>query len=94
MNNNNLIVISAPLWEELLSEIAEIKNTLNRNRHIVDDVWLSSEEARKQLRVSVKTWQTYRDERRITFSQFGRKIYVKKSDLDNFMESHKIGPRK
>ena len=37
-----------------------------------------------------KQFQKYRNERRIAFSQFGRKIYVKRSDLDRFLESHRI----
>ena len=53
--------------------------------------WIESEEARKILGVSQKTWQTYRDSRAIPFSQFGRKIYVKQADLDAFLESHRIG---
>ena len=52
--------------------------------------WIESEEARKILGVSPKTWQTYRDTRVLPFSQFGRKIYVKQADLDAFLESHKI----
>ena len=53
--------------------------------------WIESEEARKMLGVSQKTWQTYRDSRAIPFSQFGRKIYVKQADLDAFLDAHKIG---
>jgi len=95
MNKNNLIVISAPLWEELRNDITEIKSRLDENENLTEkDFWLSSEEVKKQLHISAKTWQTYRDERRIPFSQFGRKIYVKKSDLSAFMEEHKIQPRK
>ncbi len=95
MNNSNLVVISAPLWDELRKDITEIKSKLEDNDSIAEkDVWLSSEEVKKQLHISAKTWQTYRDERRIPFSQFGRKIYVKKSDLDSFIEEHKIYPRK
>lgn len=52
--------------------------------------WIESDEARKMLGVSPKTWQTYRDTRVLPFSQFGRKIYVKQADLDAFLESHKI----
>ena len=33
---------------------------------------------------------TYRDQHRVPFSQYGRKIYVKKADLVSFMESNKI----
>lgn len=55
-----------------------------------DDEWLTSEEARKILGVSPKTWQNYRDRGIIPFSQTGRKIYVLRSDLDNYLKSHRI----
>ena len=60
----------------------------------INSQWVESTVARKLLGVSQKTWQTYRDERRIPFSQFGRKIYVKRADLETFMESHYITARK
>ena len=55
-----------------------------------DDEWLTSEEARKILGGSPKTWQNYRDRGIIPFSQTGRKIYVLRSDLDNYLKSHRI----
>lgn len=55
-----------------------------------DDEWLTSEEARKILGVSPKTWQNYRDRGIIPFSQTGRKIYVLRSDLDDYLKSHRI----
>ena len=58
-----------------------------------DDEWLSSEEARQILGVSPKTWQNYRDRGIIPFSQTGRKIYVLRSDLDNYLKSHRIERR-
>ena len=58
-----------------------------------DDEWLSSEEARQILGVSPKTWQNYRDRGVIPFSQTGRKIYVLRSDLDNYLKSHRIARR-
>ena len=57
------------------------------------DEWLTSEEARKILGVSSKTWQNYRDQGVIPFSQTGRKIYVLRSDLDNYLKSHRIKRR-
>lgn len=56
--------------------------------------WLESEEAQKLLGVSPKTWQNYRDQRLIPFSQIGRKIYVNRADLDAFLRSHRIGASK
>ena len=52
--------------------------------------WIESEEARKYLGVSQRTWQAYRDERALPFSQFGRKIYVKRADIEAFLQAHAI----
>ncbi|WP_371683026.1 helix-turn-helix domain-containing protein [Barnesiella sp. WM24] len=41
-----------------------------------------------------KTWQNYRDQRLIPFSQIGRKIYVNRTDLDAFLRQHRIGAQK
>ena len=80
------------------SELDEITSRLDELKELVKGKaqqealgrWIESEEARKILGVSPKTWQTYRDTRALPFSQFGRKIYVKQADLDAFLESHKI----
>lgn len=56
--------------------------------------WIESETARKILGVSPKTWQNYRDQRLIPFSQIGRKIYVNRTDLDAFLRKHRIDSRK
>ena len=71
-----------------LAEMIETRNVSDRNAE-----WLESEAARKLLGVSPKTWQNYRDQRVIPFSQIGRKIYVNRADLDTFLRRHRIGPR-
>ena len=89
-----MVVLPKSVWEELTSEIKSLKNILQKkNEEEVNNQWIESTQARKLLGVSAKTWQTYRDERRIPFSQFGRKIYVKRADLEAFMESHYIQSR-
>lgn len=65
-----------------------------RNAEDANSEWIESEDARKILGVSPKTWQNYRDKRIIPFSQIGRKIYVNRADLDAFLRSHRIGARK
>lgn len=86
-----MVVLPKSVWEELTLEIKSLKNILQKkNEEEVNNQWIESTQARKLLGVSAKTWQTYRDERRIPFSQFGRKIYVKREDLNSFMESHYI----
>lgn len=89
-----MVVLPKSAWEAVTSELQEIKNLFQKkSEEEVNNQWIESVEARKILGVSAKTWQTYRDERRIPFSQFGRKIYVKRADLEAFMEKHYINSR-
>ena len=89
-----IVVLPKSVWEAVTTELHEIKNLFQKkSEEEVNNQWIESVEARKILGVSAKTWQTYRDERRIPFSQFGRKIYVKRADLEAFMEKHYINSR-
>ena len=99
MRNNHSFPNSQPinmvvLPKETLDEIMEVVHRAAENQQTSskakDDEWLSSEEARQILGVSPKTWQNYRDRGIIPFSQTGRKIYVLRSDLDNYLKSHRI----
>ena len=55
--------------------------------------YLTSKQVCEELDISSRQFQKYRDERRIAFSQFGRKIYVRRSDLNAFIASHRIASR-
>lgn len=57
------------------------------------DEYLTSKEVCEELGISSRQFQKYRDERWIAFSQFGRKIYVRRSDLNAFIASHRIASR-
>ncbi len=57
------------------------------------DEYLTSKQVCEELGISSRQFQKYRDERRIAFSQFGRKIYVRRSDLNAFIASHRIRSR-
>lgn len=89
-----MVLLPQNEWEGLKQKLEELaKLVTNRNQSDMMNEWIESGEARKMLGVSPKTWQTYRDNRIIPFSQFGRKIYVKKADLEAFMQSHYITAR-
>lgn len=91
MKKLEIILIPKPIWEAICNDIAIIKSKLEAICPATGcDEYLSSEDARKFLGVSKRTWQTYRDEHVVPFSQFGRKIYVRKADLVSFMEKNKI----
>lgn len=87
----SMVMISQEAWESLTNEIKAIRDELrSKSEEEMKKQWIESTEARKMLGVSPKTWQNYRDNRVLPFVQFGRKIYVKKGDIDTFMESHYV----
>lgn len=89
-----MAVIPQSVLSELTEGIGEIKELLsNKTAEELNSQWIESGKARQMLGVSQKTWQTYRDKRIIPFSQFGRKIYVKRADLEAFMDKHYITSR-
>lgn len=87
-----MLVVPEKEWRNLHDTLERIINLITRRN--ADDLgheWIESETARKILGVSPKTWQNYRDQRLIPFSQIGRKIYVNRADLDTFLRQHRIG---
>lgn len=88
-----LVVVPQTWLDTLLIKVQSMETLLQKKNEEVSNQWIESAQVRKMLGISAKTWQTYRDERRIPFSQFGRKIYVKQSDLESFMQEHYINAR-
>lgn len=86
-----MAVVPEAFLSKLAEGLEEVKNLLSeKKKEELNSQWVGSSIARKMLGVSQKTWQTYRDKRIIPFSQFGRKIYVKRADLEAFLEGNRI----
>lgn len=86
-----MVMLPQSELEAIKKKIDEVASLIvTRNNDEANSEWIESGEARRKLKVSQTTWQNLRDERRIPFSQFGRKIYVKKADLQAFMEANYI----
>ncbi len=102
MNNNTtpaaippVVVLPESEWKGIKDLLLEVKDTLQTKSDTeINSQWIESTEARKMLGVSAKTWQDYRDKRLIPFSQFGRKIYVRRADIEAFLQQHYIKARK
>ena len=89
-----LLVVPEEEWRNLHDTLKQIIDLITRrNADDSGSEWIESDEARKLLGVSQKTWQNYRDQRLIPFSQIGRKIYVNCADLDAFLRNHRIGSK-
>ena len=80
------------LRADLINTVREELAKANVSDGNVDE-YLTSKEVCEELGISSRQFQKYRDERRIAFSQFGRKIYVRRSDLNAFIASHRIASR-
>jgi excisionase family DNA binding protein len=60
------------------------------NPYLRSQKWLTGDEVIHLLGVSKRTLQNYRDQRILPFSQSGRKIYYKASDIEAYLEAHYI----
>lgn len=91
-----LITITSDDFEQLKADlINSVREELAKANvsSVVADDYLTSKQACEELGISSRQFQKLRDERRIAFSQIGRKIYVKRSDLNAFIASHRIRSR-
>lgn len=88
-----MVVLPQETLDEIMSVVKRAADIQQASSSAQNDEWLSSEEARQILGVSPKTWQNYRDRGIIPFSQTGRKIYVLRSDIDEYLKSHRITRR-
>ena len=87
-----MLLIPQEEWQSLHEKLDRLTDMVEKTQKGSSNCdWLESEEARKLLGISPKTWQNYRDQRLIPFSQIGRKIYVNQADIDNFLHKHRIG---
>lgn len=95
VSSMTMIMVPEEEWRNLHDTLEQIIDLITRrNADDSSSEWIESEDARKLLGVSPKTWQNYRDQRLIPFSQIGRKIYVNRADLDAFLCKHRIDARK
>ena len=91
----SIVALPEQEWADIKSLLQEVRETLRtKTKEEINSEWVESTTARKILGVSTRTWQDYRDKRVIPFSQFGRKIYVRRADIESFMKQHYINSRK
>jgi len=88
MDNINFTIIEYSKLEELLTKVNKVYELLQNERQSVDKLY-SNEDACKYLQACAKTLQNYRDDGLIGFTQIGRKIYYKQSDLNMFLNTYK-----
>lgn len=88
------IILCSEELNEILTGLRSIQkavNALQEQRGYNPNELLTSKRVMEILHISSRTWQTYRDKKVIPFVQRGRKIYVRRKDLDDYIESKIIG---
>ena len=87
---DSIIVLNLEDLRTVMHEIlAEYQETHRKD----EEEYLTVEETSRILNISTKTRRKYRKMRLIPYVQRGRKIYVKRTDLDAFQEANRIGSK-
>lgn len=87
----NFAVVPNDFIQDVVSRMSNLENILKQKEKIEDDNQiLDSEGVMRLLKISRRTWQTYRDRKLIPFSQIGNTIWVLKKDIYDFLESSRI----
>ena len=90
-----LNVLPEEVINQIKNDLQEIKESFGkRKEEDFADSFIDSKKIPKLLNISLKTWQNYRDKRKIPFIQFGSKIWVKRIDLEAFLDKHYITNKK
>jgi hypothetical protein len=87
-----VITVEVRAYKELLQTISEIKSAVDsKNRsQPLSERWLDISETCILLKISKRTLQSYRDNKILSFSQIGGKIYFRASDIESLLNSHYV----
>ncbi|MDR2953738.1 MAG: helix-turn-helix domain-containing protein [Prevotella sp.] len=92
MENDNIILISQPVFEEMLSRLETLARRVDYlhekyKRKKLEDR-LNGEQVCSILNIKPRTLQTYRDTGKISFTQIDRKISYRVSDVNRFLREN------
>lgn len=90
---NRILIVDADKFDDLIAKVDRLYESLSINKEKSEEEYLDSKEVMKTLGICQKTWQTYRDKKIIPYTKIGRKVYVRRSDLDKFMQANIINSR-
>ncbi|MBU8882371.1 DNA-binding protein [Flavobacteriaceae bacterium JJC] len=82
------IVLSADQFSELVTKINELIEKFERGTAAHRETFVDNKKFLEIMGVSQRTGQAWRDEGKIAFSQVGKKIYYKMSDVEKFLNEH------
>jgi hypothetical protein len=75
-------------FERLSAEIKELQNTFLNKQDFITDPFIDNTRFMQLMGISVKTAQSWRDARLVSYSQIGNKIYYRVSDIKELLENN------
>lgn len=90
-----LTIISQEELDEIREELANLKHFISDRfdaveKHNDDGLLLTSAQAARKLHVTTRTLLKWRKAGIVQVSQVGRRIYYRKSDIDQLIENNRI----
>lgn len=85
------VLLSKEQYEILKSDLEEVKLHLKKIA-VPNEAFLDNKAFTKLMNISFRTAQTWRDQGKIGFSQEGKKIYYRLSDIEQFLRDHHRSP--
>ncbi len=80
-----VFILSKAQFAELTSRLDSLQNQLTTQTNTSKKSFMDNEEFIQLMGVSKRTAQGWRDEGKISFSQVGKKIFYKLSDVDKLL---------
>ncbi|PLX06037.1 MAG: DNA-binding protein [Marinilabiliales bacterium] len=94
----NVITIESEAFRQIIEKLQGLEDKFIKMKMDAEsplsDRWLDNQDVMLLLKISKRTLQTYRDERKIPFSQVGNKIYYKASDVERFLKKNYVKVQK
>ena len=84
----NAVILKQEEYNELINSIKEIKSKLMEKPKSITDEFIENDSFLELMKISRRTAQTWRDEGIISFSQRGKKIYYRNSDIEKFLDAN------
>lgn len=85
------IIIPKDQFQQLLARVEQIHQSVEKLTPA--QTFIDNAEFIQLMKISKRTAQNWRDEKRIAFSQVGAKIYYKLSDVEKLLQSNYIKNR-
>ena len=75
-------------FEKLSADIKELQNSILNKQDFIEDPFIDNVRFMNLMGISIKTAQSWRDAKLVSYSQIGNKIYYRISDIKELLEKN------